>query len=293
MRADVNVSLRDRLGNGFPKVEIKNLNSFRAVRLALEYELERQRAVIVAGGTLVQETRGWSERDGATVSQRTKEYAHDYRYFPEPDLPPLHVSADRIELLKRALPELPEIRRRRYRETFGISVQAAGTLTEEKELGDLFEETLKAVPGVPPAPVANWITGDLSALLRESGTGNGVPVAPAALGALVSMVEREEISGKAAKRVLEETYRTAEDPRAIVDRLDLRQITDEAALEALVDGVLGDNPKLVDQYRGGKMNVIEALAGKAIATSRGKASPSRVKDILRRKLAPAAGKTLD
>jgi aspartyl-tRNA(Asn)/glutamyl-tRNA(Gln) amidotransferase subunit B len=286
MRADVNVSLREGTDGALgTKVEIKNLNSFRAVQHALEYEVERQREVILSGGRVAQETRGWSERDEITVSQRTKEYAHDYRYFPEPDLPPLTFSSADLEAVGACLPELPQERFVRFEREYEMSAYTAGILTEERELADFFEDTVQA-SGVDVATVTNWVTGELLRLLHDSGiSSQHIPITPASLARLLVMIRDESVSASAAKRVLEEMFRTGDGPEVIVEREDLGQIVDRAALEALVDRVLVENGKLVERFKSGKTNVLQALVGKAMQASAGKASPTRVREILEEKLA--------
>jgi aspartyl-tRNA(Asn)/glutamyl-tRNA(Gln) amidotransferase subunit B len=285
MRADVNVSLREGDAGAFgTKVEIKNLNSFRAVQRALEYEVERQRRVILSGGRVAQETRGWSERDEITVSQRTKEYAHDYRYFPEPDLPPLSFAPAVLDTVRARLPELPQTRFERFQREYGLSAYNAGILTEERELADFFEDTVRQ-SGVEATTVTNWITGELLRLLHESGIlAQDIPVTAAGLARLLKMIQDETVSGSAAKRVLETMFRTGEEPEAVVTREDLAQIVDRETLEALVDTVLLDNAQLVERYKSGKTNVFQALVGKARAASADKASLTRVREILEEKL---------
>jgi aspartyl-tRNA(Asn)/glutamyl-tRNA(Gln) amidotransferase subunit B len=265
-------------------VEIKNLNSFRAVQRALEYEVERQRRVILSGGRVAQETRGWSERDEITVSQRTKEYAHDYRYFPEPDLPPLSFAPAVLDTVRARLPELPQTRFERFQREYGLSAYNAGILTEERELADFFEDTVRQ-SGVEATTVTNWITGELLRLLHESGIlAQDIPVTAAGLARLLKMIQDETVSGSAAKRVLETMFRTGEEPEAVVTREDLAQIVDRETLEALVDTVLLDNAQLVERYKSGKTNVFQALVGKARAASADKASLTRVREILEEKL---------
>jgi aspartyl-tRNA(Asn)/glutamyl-tRNA(Gln) amidotransferase subunit B len=285
MRADVNISLRRPEGEPGPKVEIKNLNSFRAVQRALEYEIERQSGLLAAGGTIIQETRGWSERDDATVSQRTKEYAHDYRYFPEPDLPPLVLSESTVESIRATLPELPLARSERLVTTLGLTPYQARVLTLERSGADYFEQAVSSAAGASPAGIANWITGDVSRLVNERGeTFASLPVPPGAVARLVAMVEGNEITGTAGKQVLEAMFAGSTDPDQIVERLDLRQVGDESALADLADEVLAENPKLVETYRGGKQNAIQALVGRAMAKSKGKANPGRVREIMEERL---------
>jgi aspartyl-tRNA(Asn)/glutamyl-tRNA(Gln) amidotransferase subunit B len=286
MRADVNVSLA--LTNGAPgtKVEIKNLNSFRSVKRALAFELERQREALANGKPIFQETRGWSEERGVTISQRTKEYAHDYRYFPEPDLPPLILTSALVDELEVSLPELPSQRLDRLQQEYALSAYTAGILTDEKELSDFFEAVLRSAPALEPVTVANWVTGDLARLVKDSSRPlSESPLSPDSFGRLLPMVQSNAISGSAAKNVLEVMFERGEDPRAIVDREDLGQIVDANALEALVQRVLDDNPQLGADYRRGKTNVLNALVGKVMATTKGKASPQLVTEILQRRLA--------
>jgi aspartyl-tRNA(Asn)/glutamyl-tRNA(Gln) amidotransferase subunit B len=285
MRADVNISLRRPGGELGPKVEIKNLNSFRAVQRALEFEIMRQADELEAGKPIEQETRGWSEREDRTVPQRTKEYAHDYRYFPEPDLPPLVVSGRRVESLRAQLPELPLARADRLVESYGLTPYQAQVLTLERPMADYYERSSAGGTGVSPVGVANWITGDFAHLINDRGVDiSAVHVRPGDVGALVGMVERREITGAAGKQVLEEMFRTGESPADIVDRLDLRQVGDEAALESLADKVLTENPALVQTYKSGKLNAIQAMVGRAMAESKGKANPQRMREILEAKL---------
>lgn len=285
MRADVNISLR-RPGEALgPKVEIKNLNSFRAVQRALEYEIDRQARLVSAGEPIVQETRGWSERDDATVPQRTKEYAHDYRYFSEPDLPPLVLSKSKIESVRAALPELPLARSERLITALSLTPYQARVLTLERSGADYFERAVKAGTGASPAGIANWVTGDVSRLVNERGeTFETVTVPAEEVARLVAMVETNEITGAAGKQVLEIMFAGGEGPDHIVERLDLRQMGDESALVDLAEEVLAENPDLVETYQGGKQNAIQALVGRAMAKSKGRANPGRVREIMESRL---------
>lgn len=285
MRADVNVSLRMPDGSPGTKVEIKNLNSFRAVQRALEYEIERQRDVLGSGGSLAQETRGWSEEREVTVSQRTKEYAHDYRYFPEPDLPPLELKPERVAPLREAQPELPLVRELRFEDEYGLTVDTARVLTDEKPLADFFEAVVRAAPEVPARVAANWVTGDVLRLLNDSGsTLDTARVSPLALARLLTMAQAQTIAGPAAKQVLEEMFESGDDPDAIVRRRDLLQIVDPGELEPLVRQVLEENPAVVDNFRRGKTQALQALVGKVIAASNRRAHPQRSREILERLL---------
>lgn len=285
MRADVNISLRRPGGAMGTKVEIKNLNSFRAVERALAHEIARQRSVLEDGGHLTQETRGWSEKDELTVPQRTKEYAHDYRYFPEPDLPPLLFTPEYIDGIRGMLPEMPVQRRARFEHDHGLSPASAALLTEERALADFFEASVQAAGEVPPATVANWVTGEVLRLRADSGR----PLAeselsPAAFGRLLAMVHRGAISVIAAKDVLAILFSSGGDPDSIAVRLNLWQISDETELDGLVEDVLAANQQLVALYREGKTNVLQALVGKVRQVSRGRADPVRTAGLLRRHL---------
>lgn len=285
MRADVNISLRRPGDEPGPKVEIKNLNSFRAVQRALEFEIERQAGAIAAGRPIHQETRGWSEREDATVPQRTKEYAHDYRYFPEPDLPPLALTEWKVESLRAALPELPLARSERLVTGYGLTPYQAHVLTLERSGADYYERAVKADAKASPAGIANWVTGDVARLVNERGESFETISVPAEqVAELVHMVESGKITGTAAKQVLETMFDEGGAPAEIVDRLDLRQLGDESALVSLADEVLAENPKLVETYRSGKQNAIQALVGRAMAKSKGKANPSRIRQIMETRL---------
>jgi aspartyl-tRNA(Asn)/glutamyl-tRNA(Gln) amidotransferase subunit B len=285
MRADVNVSVRRPGAEHGTKVEIKNLNSFRAVQRALEFEIERQSRVLASGGALEQETRGWSERDEVTVPQRTKEYAHDYRYFPEPDLPLLVTPASRVREIAAGLPELPLARRARFVSEYELTDKIASILADEKPLADFYEDVLRAAGNVPPARVANWVTGELLRLLRETGASlSGSGISAPDLASLIRLVESGDISTTAGKQVFDAMAATGEAPGAVVERLGLQQIGDEAEIEALVESVIAANPAMVEQYRAGKTNIVQALVGKTMGASKGRANPTKVQEILRRKL---------
>lgn len=285
MRADINVSLQLPGGEFGTKVEIKNLNSFRAVQRALEYEIERQSDVLSSGGTIEQETRGWSEADEVTVGQRSKEYAHDYRYFPEPDLPPLRIGDDRVREIRQTIPELPAARNQRFREQLGLTPLHAEVLTRERPLADYYETALAASPSVPPRALANWMTGDFLRLLGERDESiESAPVTAEHMADLVRLVEEGTITTPAGKRVLEELFETGDAPAAVVERLGLAQTNDAEALQALVQSVLDTHPALVETYRSGKTNVAKRLMGEAMKASGGKANPEAVQRLLEEKL---------
>ena len=284
LRCDANVSVRpagdDTLGT---KTEIKNMNSFRALHRALAYEIERQIAVLTEGGRVVQETRAWDEDRGVTVSMRSKEEAHDYRYFPEPDLVPLVIDEAWIEKVRATLPELPDARRTRYMEDFGLSRYDATVLTSSKELGDYFEACVVAYPH--PKTVANWVMGELARLLNAHDMDiTASPVSPAQLAALLCLIDDGTISGKIAKTVFEEMFTTRKDPATIVREKGLVQITDEDAIAAVVDEVINANPKSVQDYKAGKEKALGFLVGQVMKATRGKANPALVNKMLKEKL---------
>ncbi|MGH8683182.1 MAG: Asp-tRNA(Asn)/Glu-tRNA(Gln) amidotransferase subunit GatB [Burkholderiales bacterium] len=287
-RCDANVSVRRR---GETKLgircEIKNLNSFRFLQHAIEHEARRQIEVLEGGGSIVQETRLYDPDRDETRSMRTKEDAHDYRYFPDPDLPPLAVSEQRIEEIRSRLPELPEAKRDRYRAELGLSAYDAITLTQSRELAEYFERTLAStVPlGVGAKPVANWVMGELSAKLNDADLDpSRSPVGPAGLAGLLARVHDGTISGKIAKEVFDAMWAGEGDADAIIERKGLRQISDAGALEAIVAAVLAANAKQVEDYRAGKEKAFNSLVGQVMKATRGKANPAQVNELLRKKL---------
>jgi aspartyl-tRNA(Asn)/glutamyl-tRNA(Gln) amidotransferase subunit B len=287
MRADVNVSLRRADGEPGVKIEVKNLNSFRAVQRALEFEIERQQEVLRSGGQLLQETRGWSEARDATIAQRSKEYADDYRYFPEPDLPMMTFSPERIKEVRRSLPELPAEKRNRLTAEYGVSGDAAQVLTSDIAIADFFEATAKASAPASGSEVANWTHGELLRLLNERQVGvRDLAFSPAEFGRLISLVSAGKISNTAGKQVLERMFETGDDPQAIVQRLNLTQLDDVEALGQIVKAVLSENPAVVADYRGGKSAALNVLLGKAMKESGGRANPRLVREILEGELPP-------
>lgn len=284
LRCDGNVSVRPQgsreLGT---KTEIKNMNSFRSLQKALTYEIERQIKVVNEGERVVQETRTWDDARGVTVPMRSKEEAHDYRYFPEPDLPPLVITSSWVESIRRELPELPDERQRRYCEDFGLSSYDAGVLTAAKETADFFEECLSMYH--QPKIVANWVMGELARLLNAHGDEiSAIPVQPAQLVELLKMIDQGTISGKTAKGVFEEMYATGRHPSEIVKDKGLLQISDEIELVKVVAEVIAANPKSVTDYRSGKTNAVGFLVGQVMKATRGKANPMLVNKLLREKL---------
>jgi aspartyl-tRNA(Asn)/glutamyl-tRNA(Gln) amidotransferase subunit B len=291
LRCDANISIRPRgqqqLG---VKTEIKNMNSFRSVERALEYEAQRQIELARSGGIIRQETRGWVETRGITVSQRSKEQAHDYRYFPEPDLPPLLISSEMVEDIRAHLPELPDSRRARYKTDFGLSQQDANVLTEDKVLGDYFEQVMAASKVSDHKARArkvagNWLN-EMVRLLKERAISiQESSLAPSALANLIDLLDSERITGTQAKEILEEAIATGELPEAIVSRKGIKPpISDQSALERIVEEVIANNPKAVADYRGGKTNAIQSLVGQVMKQTRGQARADIVQTLLRNKL---------
>jgi aspartyl-tRNA(Asn)/glutamyl-tRNA(Gln) amidotransferase subunit B len=284
LRCDANVSVRLRGAREFgTKAEIKNLNSFRFLKLAAEYEIERQIELIESGGKVMQETRLYNVETGQTVSMRSKEHAHDYRYFPEPDLVPLRVSEHWLHEIKAKLPELPADRRARFISTYGLREYDAQVLTLTRDTGDYYESAT-TVSG-DGRNTANWVVGDLMGLLKAAGKEiTDSPVAANHLGELVALINQGELSGKLAKEILPKMFETGDAPSVIMEREGLKQISDAGALEKIVDEVLAANPKQVEQYKSGKTAVLGFLVGQAMKASRGQASPGKVTEVLKAKL---------
>jgi aspartyl-tRNA(Asn)/glutamyl-tRNA(Gln) amidotransferase subunit B len=285
MRADVNVSVHrpgEPLGT---KVEIKNLNSFRAVQRSLEYEIQRQTDLLSRGEPVIHETRGWSEERQMTLGQRTKELAHDYRYFPEPDLPYLKFSPGQLEDIRAHLPELPAAKRERFQTAYGLPPALSDLLTSEEHIASYFEDTVLRDPSISPDTVAKWITGEVLRLLKDANAGsNTIPVSAPNLAELLGMVQTGAVSNTAAKAVLEDMFSSGEEPDSVVARLGLERIGDASVTEGLVEQVLRENPSKVEQFRAGKLQVQQSLFGDVMKLSKGKADPSQVRDILSRKL---------
>jgi aspartyl-tRNA(Asn)/glutamyl-tRNA(Gln) amidotransferase subunit B len=288
LRCDANVSVRRRGSTEFGvKTEIKNMNSFRAVERAIAYEAQRQIDALRNGETIEQETRGWLEDKGITVAQRSKEYAEDYRYFPEPDLPPLKVSREWVEQLRATMPEMPDQRRGRFEREYGLAHRDAAALTGERALADYYEDVLRASPaGQERAKAAaNWILGDLRRLLNAEGLEIGQSrVSAESLAELLGLIEDGAISGKQAKDVLEKAFASGESPAAVVAREGISQLADTAALEGVVDEVLAENPKAVEDYHAGKTAAVQFLVGQIMKRTKGSAKPDVVRPILLGKL---------
>lgn len=284
IRCDINCSVRPagsaKLGT---KVEIKNMNTFRGVYRALQAELARQIRELERGRTIVQETRRWDDASGRTESMRTKEEAHDYRYFPEPDLPPLLLDEALIEQWRSELPELPAARRARFVSHYGLPDYDAGVLVADKEVADYFEETVAA--GAPAKPASNWIMTEL--LARVSATGASIRslgLPPASLAALIDLVEKGTINGPTAKEVLSMLLAEGGDPREIVAKRGLVQVSDTSVLDGIVDQVISAHEKTVRDYKAGKQPAFEFLVGQVMRLSRGKANPQVVRELLKARL---------
>ena len=284
LRCDANVSLRRRGTEKFgTKAEIKNLNSFRYVKMALDYEIERQGELLEAGQKIEQETRLYDVDSGRTVSMRSKEHAHDYRYFPEPDLVPLRISEHWLYAVRSSLPELPQDRRKRFIKDYGLREYDAQVLTLTRETGDYFEVAAKITGD--GRTTANWVVGDLMGLLKAAGTEIvQAPISAQNLGELVALLNRGELSGKLAKEILPKMFETGDSASAIMEREGLKQISDSGALEKIVDEVLSANPKQVEQYKSGKTAVMGFLVGQVMKASRGQANPSVANETLKQKL---------
>jgi aspartyl-tRNA(Asn)/glutamyl-tRNA(Gln) amidotransferase subunit B len=284
LRCDANVSVRAAgtaaLGT---KAEVKNLNSFRFLQKALEYEIERQIDVVSHGHRVVQETRLFDAAAGRTASMRSKEEAHDYRYFPEPDLPPLAVDAVRVDRIRLAMPELPEARRRRFVAQYALPEYDAGQLIESRALAEYFEAAVAA--GAPAKAASNWIMGELARQLRERGGDiASVQVSAPRLAGLLALIEKGTISGSIAKDVLDSMFSTGRPAEEIVAAEGLTQIDDEAQIVELVAGVLARHADAVRQYRGGKTATLGFLVGQVMKATAGKANPGRVNELLKRAL---------
>ena len=285
LRADINVSLRPvgtkELGT---RTEMKNINSFKNLEDAINYEIERQEEVLEDGGHVVQETRTFDPARGITLSMRSKENAHDYRYMPEPDLPPIVTSEETIEKYRSELPELPDARRARLEKEYGLSDYDAGIITSSRAMAEYFDAVVAT--GADPKLAANWIMGDLAKNLNEDGIDiTKSPVSAERLGKMIGLIMKDTISGKIAKKVFKEMWTNEDEPEKIVKDKGLVQITDTGAIEAAVDAAIAANPKAVEEYKGGKKKAIGALVGQVMKATRGKANPQMVNKMLAEKLA--------
>ena len=284
-RCDANVSLRPRGREAFgTRTELKNMNSFRNVQRALEYEIKRQQYILESGGAVLQETRLWDDGQGATFSMRGKEEAHDYRYFPDPDLVPVVVDSAWVERIRRELPELPLEKRERFVRDYAIPPYDAGVLTSSRALADYYEEVVRRSDR--PKIAANWVMGDILRFLNEDKKDiRDCPVKPESLAEMILLIENGTISGKIAKEVAEEMYRTGKPPKTVVEEKGLVQITDADAVAAAIRKILEAHPTQLAQYRSGKEKVFGFFVGQVMKATQGKANPQLVNNLLKEMMA--------
>ena len=284
MRCDANISLRPMGTDGLGvKTELKNMNSFRNVQRALEFEIRRQTALLERGEPIIQETRLWDANRNVTLSMRGKEEAHDYRYFPDPDLVPIVVGNDWVETLRAKLPELPDAKRERFLQDYALPAYDALVLTSSKALANYFETAVGAFP--QPKTVSNWIMSELMRELnRDDREIDACPVTPDNLAELLQLIDSGVVSGKLAKTVFEQMYATGKRARTIVEEKGLVQVRDEGAIETVVDEVLAENPTEVERYKDGKEKLLGFFVGQVMKKTKGKANPQAVNEILRKRL---------
>jgi aspartyl-tRNA(Asn)/glutamyl-tRNA(Gln) amidotransferase subunit B len=284
-RCDANVSIRPRGQKEFgTRAELKNMNSFRNVQRALEYEVKRQQYIIENGGAIVQETRLWDDAQGVTNSMRSKEEAHDYRYFPDPDLVPIIIDDAWVEKIAKDLPELPLKKRERFVKDYQIPAYDAGVLTADRALAQYYEEVVRLSSS--PKAASNWVMGDVLRFLNEEKRDiRNCPITPAALAEMIRLIEDSTISGKMAKDIVEEMYKTGRSPKAIIEEKGMVQITDEGALSATIQKIMDANPNQLKDYRGGKDKLFGFFVGQVMKATQGKANPQVVNDLLKKMLA--------
>ena len=290
-RCDANISQRSAEdGTAFPKVEVKNMNSFKAVYSALKYEEERQREVIESGGKLVQETRGWLDDEGITVSQRSKEYAHDYRYFPEPDLPPLTISSEWTEKIRSSIPELADAKKDRFMVKYSLTEYDADLLANSREFADYFESCVELASEEQIAEgraktVANWMLGEHLRLLNDAGIEiTESKITPQQFVEMLDMIDQGTLSTTLAKQVFEDVFTTGKKPATIVEQKGIKQISGTDEVEPIVDQVLQENPKVVTEFKGGKEKALQFLVGQVMKKTRGQAKPDLVNKLFKEKL---------
>jgi aspartyl-tRNA(Asn)/glutamyl-tRNA(Gln) amidotransferase subunit B len=286
IRFEANVSVRPKGSESlYTRTEIKNLNSFRFMVRAIRYEIKRQSGLLSQGDQVKQETLGWDETAGVTISQRSKEEAHDYRYFPEPDLPPLGVSTTWVDEIRSSLPELPHQKHARYVKSFGLSDYAAGVITAERSVAEFFEASVATKPALSPVKLANWISTGLFSILNETAMDiDQSKLTPGALADLVSLVDRGEISAASGKDILSELFTRGGDPQALIDEHGLRIIQDIKMIGALVEQVVADHPSQVQEYLSGKAPIFQWLVGQVMRAAGGRADPSTVQQALSKHL---------
>lgn len=284
MRCEPNISIKPKGQVKFgTKTEIKNLNSFRAVYLGVDYELKRQEKVLRDGGKVVQETRRWDDSRGVTASMRSKEFEQEYRYFPEPDLVPMQFTEDWIKELGKDIPELPVAKIRRFIADYDIPLADAEVLTDTREMADFFDACAKC--GGDPKQIANWLTGEFLRLLNATGTNiEDTKLTPENLCSLLDLIEKGTINRKIAKTVFEEMFNTGKDAVEIVKAKGLKQVTDTGEIEAAVDKVIAASPKEVERFKGGEEKLIGFFVGQVMRETRGKANPGMVNELLKKKL---------
>ncbi len=289
-RCDANVSVRPRGREKFgTRAEIKNLNSFRFVEKAINFEVSRQIDLLESGGTVVQETRLYDSDKDETRSMRSKEEANDYRYFPDPDLLPVHIDESFIEAVRATLPELPDAKAARFARDFGLSAYDAGVLSASRELGAYFEAVVAELGAAHAKLAANWVMGELSSGLNRDNLDIAVSrVSPAQLSGLLTRIVDQTISGKIAKEVFESMWSEGESADAIIDSKGLKQITDSGAIEGVIDAVIAANPKQLADYRGGKDKLFGFFVGQVMKATEGKANPAQLNELLKRKLGGGA-----
>ena len=293
MRFEANVSVRPAGSDALnPRHEIKNLNSFRALARSVSYEIEHQIATLESGGVVIQQTMGWDETRGVTIPQRSKEFADDYRYFPDPDLPILEIDREWVEELRARLPELPDAKLARLSSAYGLSDYDAGVLVSDKRVADYFEATVASGKS-DPKTIANWISGEMFRLMKESGREiDAVQVTPQALADLVEMVEEHRINLSTGKEVLAEMFTSGRGGRQIVEERGLAQISDADALGGIVAQVLAENPEQVREYQNGKTQLLGWLMGQVMKASQGKANPQLVRELLQAQLNQGPARSL-
>ena len=284
LRCDINVSLRPEGQSEFgTRTEMKNVSTFSGGERAIEYEIGRQTEILENGGTIDQETRRWDDALGQNVLLRSKEEAHDYRYFPEPDLMPIEVSSEWVEKVRAELPELPAVKKERYMRELELSDYEASIITDNKEMAAFYEDCL--AKGGNPKTVCNWVLGDISKVLNESEKAfSDIPFEPSQLVELLDLIDKNTISNSAGKKVLDEMFKTGEAPSKLVDKLGLAQISDTGALEALVDEIIAANPQSIEDYKAGRDRALGFLMGQCMKASKGKGNPQILNKMIKEKL---------
>lgn len=286
-RCDVNISVRPEGQAKFgTRAEIKNVNSFRFVEQAIHYEVQRQTTLIASGETIIQETRLFDPDQGVTRSMRKKEDAHDYRYFPDPDLLPLCLEENDIETIRKTLPELPQAKRLRYKSEFGLTDYDANVIISSRDIAKFFEDTVTAASGVEPKLISNWVSGELAAMLNKNSIDiTNSPVSPTKLAKLLQRIQDQTISNSMGKQVFESLWNGAEDADQVIAEKGLKQISDPAAIEAIISEIIANNPTQLEQYRSGKDKLFGFFVGQAMKATKGKANPKLINDILKKYLA--------